>query len=325
MNPSDGNFVDPNTDNLDEFEKLLRGEAKELVEEQAEDDKDVEDDTLATDEDLDEDKEEVKDEADKEPDPEPDPEPKKKSRYQERIDELTDRAKTAERREEDLMRRLQALEEGTKKEPTPEVKPLEVTDGPGPDDKNDDGSDKYPLGEFDPTYIRDLTRFTIKRETEEARAEMKREDEQHKQEAARTALTSEWSDKLSKARETYPDLTETNSNLEETFRGIEPSYGEYLANTIMQMDFGVDVLHYLGNNIEEAKRIAASGPTKATIALGRLEARFADANSEKTITKPRISQTPAPPPSLNKGSTSSTDTPDDTEDLNAFEKKFYIK
>jgi hypothetical protein len=49
------------------------------------------------------------------------------------------------------------------------------------------------------------------------------------------------------------------------FSGIEPSYGEYLAATIMGADNGPEVMYYLSQNIGEAQKIVASGPAAATL------------------------------------------------------------
>ena len=84
-------FVDPNTDNLDDFSALMDGTAKPLesdkedaippvVDAEVEED-DIEDDSLVNAEEQDED--EAEDDGD---DDAPEPEAKPKSRFQERID-----------------------------------------------------------------------------------------------------------------------------------------------------------------------------------------------------------------------------------------------
>lgn len=328
-------FVDPNTDNLDDFSALFHGEAKELEEvkdatpESAEDEDgsvtpegetDAEDDALVeTDDDA---TDEAEDDGDTDA---PEPPAKKKSRFQERIDELTNRAKEAEARERETARKVEEILAREKaKETAAKPEPKADVEGPTPDDLKEDGSEKYPLGEFDPAYIRDLTRFTISQETERAKAEAAQEAEQRKVQEAQAQLATEWSGKLESATERYPDLLEKNAALESTFRDIEPQYGEYLATTIMSMDYGPDVLYYLGNNVEEAKRIAASGPLKATIALGRLEAKFADAAAEKQLQKPKVSKAPVPAP-VNKGTAVNKTVAPDTDDLDAFSAMFFAK
>src|SRR3546814_13887192 len=100
---------------------------------------DLDDDTLDTD--------------DESVDEEETPKPKKKNRFQERIDEVVGKHRETERKLEEALAENARLKNSQKQEdkPTQEVKP---DDGPSPDDKNEDGSDKYPLGEFDKTYIK---------------------------------------------------------------------------------------------------------------------------------------------------------------------------
>lgn len=327
-------FVDPNTDNLDDFSALFHGEAKELTDEvkdatpeSAEDEDapitpegetDDEDDTLV--ETVDEDDTEAEDDGD---DDAPEPQAKKKSRFQERIDELTQQRREADARAKALEAKVDELLKSKEKEAAPEPKSNEAA-GPTPDDVNPDGSEKYPLGEFDPLYIRDLTRFTISQETARAKEEATKEAEARQMEAAQAELTSQWAVKLEKAKDQYPDMLEKNQALVDTFTDLDPAYGEYLAQTIMSMDYGPDVLYYLANNVAEAQRIASSGPTKATIALGRLEAKFADVAAEKQLRKPKVSKAPEPAP-VNKGSAVNKTVPADTDDLEAFSAMFFAK
>jgi len=264
------------------------------------------------------------DTSDPEDDDEPEAEkPKGKQSAQERIRELTAARREAEReaaalREE--FEKLKALVEG-KDKPTaqPEPAPAPSTDGPSPDDLNEDGSEKYPLGEYDPRYIRDLTKYTIKVEREAEDKEKAEAAKAEEAKAAQEALTEEWSEKLTKAQESYPDLRERLNTLDETFADVEPAYGEFLAATVMSMDFGPDVLYYLANNLDEAQKIVKSGPTKAVIALGRLEARFADTEAVK---KPKLSAAPTPPPT-NRGSAPAVGVAPDTDDLDAFAAMYF--
>lgn len=325
-------FVDPDTDDLDLFNDLLHGRAEvPSAKDEADDDDeqednasqndaddeqelDAEDDSLATDEE----EEEVEE-----------PKAKPKNRFQERINELTAKAREKERENEQLRIRLEETLARLDKKPeenTPKpVAQTQTNDGaPTPVDMNEDGSEKYPLGEFDPQFIRDLTRFTIKQETEAAARAQEEARKEQELAAQKQELINQWEEKLTVARERYEDLDVKNSTLESTFRNLDPVYGEYLASTIMGMDYGTDVLYYLGDNIEEAKRIVASGPAKATIALGRLEAKFALLDEEKRADKKfKASKAPMPPARTNKGTSVAVEISDDTDDLDLFSSKFF--
>lgn len=282
----------------------------------------IEDDTLADEDDTEED--ETEDEVDE--DPQPEEKPKKKNRFQERIDELNGKYREEERQRLALEARLAELEAQNKAKPKDEKTETSVDAGPSPDDKTDSGEDKYPLGEFDPNYIRDLTKFTIQQERETAKIEEQARQQEREQQAVVEALEREWQGKMETAQERYPDFQEKSENLASTFEGIDPAYGEYLGAAIMAMDYGPDVLYYLANNPAEAKAIVNSGATKATIALGRLESKFADASTEKQKARPKVSKAPTPPDTRLKGSTAVlSEVPDDTDDLDAFERKLFAK
>ena len=257
------------------------------------------------------------------PDPTVDEAKPKKNRFQERIDELTSKAREAERERDAVLARLEALETKQNTDPTPDKSAVDNT--PQPTDLNDDGTDKYPLGEFDPAYIRDLTRHTLKVEREEF---LKLEAQEEKERAVRAeqlALEASWNVQLESAKERYPDLIEKGQQLVSTFEGIEPAYGEYLTTTIMSMEYGTDVLYYLANNPTEAQKIVDGGARKATVALGRLEAKFAASNEEKETIRPKVSKAPTPPERLNKGSAPASSITPDTDDLDDFEKLLFKK
>jgi len=300
-------------EDVDEAEEDTPDNAHDTSEETPDEDDEDEDDTLAEDEDD---------------EPDEDVKPKKKNRFQERIDKAVGKQRVAERELTSIQERLDAalaelqnLKQDTKPKPTPEAGTN--TSEPTPSDLDEDGNDKYPLGEFDPNYFKDLTKYYLAKDKEEAQtqAEQAREKEQYDQ--VRNELQNNWNEKLEPALERYPDFHEKGEQLLGTFENIDASYGEYLATTLMSMDHGTDVLYYLANNPDEAQKIVDSGPQKATIALGRIESKFFD---EVKPTKSVKSSKAPPPPPRNKGSAAAVaETPDSTDDLDAFAKKFFKK
>ena len=324
--------VDPNTDDLDLFSASFFGQKEAQPEPASSEEDEVEqveesdatDDTHSSEDDaLASDNEDTTDED--EPKDEPEAPKQKKNRFQERIDELTAKAREAERRAEELALKLREQEQPKKNEPTAPVPQAEQV-GPKPDDKNEDGTEKYPLGEFDPNYIRDLTKHTIAAEREAILRQEQEEKRQREIATQQAEIEANWKVKLDSAQERYPDLQEKGQQLVGTFSEIDQAYGEYLSNVIMGMEYGPDVLYYLANHVDEADKIVKSGATAATIALGRLEARFALADEEKSTPRPRVSQAPTPPVHVNKGSAvTKPSVPLDTDDLRAFEKEFFKK
>lgn len=335
------NAVDIDDVNLDEFEQDFFNPKAEVVEEEVVDEE-IGDDHPAADEDEDTDEDETEedesDESDEEDDdeedeePEEDPKPKRNRKSaKERIEELvaktreTERA--ADRREAELLERIKNLEARTDKEESQpkDVKALLPPEAPTPDATGKDGEPLYPLGEFDPLYIRDLTKFTIEQERTAMREQEALDRQAREEQAVRQQIADEWMDRVEEAEKTIPELRDNMKTLTDTFATLEPNYGEYLASTIMISEVGPQIMNYLSQNIGEAQKIVASGPAAATLALGRLEARLLNSSTpqeEKRNTK-QVSKAPAPPTDRARGSGGKFAVAPDTDDLDAFERVFY--
>ena len=325
IEPNETQFVDVDTDDLNAFTTLFNGKAEATpVKEDTPTEEDPEDIDLAPD-DEDTDTDETEDQDDQ---PEPEAQPKKKvNRSQERIDQLTANFREQERiakseREQRVATeaRLAALEAKL----TPAVKTAPTQEGalPDPNTKNEDGSDKYPLGEFDPSYIRDLNRQILREEQAIAKKEQEQEQATRQEQEARDYLQEQWMGKLSTTTEELPDFMDKTMELEAAFDGLNPQYSDYLVQTIKGMDRGPEVLYYFANHLDEAKKFVKLGPQAATMALGRYEALLDAKDAGKKETK--VSKAP-PPPQVNKGSSASKAVTGDTDDLRAFEKAFFKK
>jgi hypothetical protein len=334
LTDDNSNLVDMS---LSDFSKDFFGEDEPVATEtpEAKDDEkndevlENEDDALATDEDESSEKQEdtPEDEDEKSEEEEEKPAKKTKKSFQDRIDELTAKARNEERRAAALEKRLAELEARKPEDAQPAPKPLREqldADAPNPDAKDEDGEPIYKLGEFDPKFIRDLTRHTIEQETKAAKAEAEKTALQQKVEAEQEALKTAWASKVEAAEEDLPDLRDKLTEVEVAFEGIDPQYGEYLAATIMSCDNGPQIMYYLSQNIGEAQKIVASGPSAATLAIGKLDAKFTKpAQEEKRNTK-KVSDAAPPPSSRTRGSGGSkTPVAGDTRDLAAFSREFF--
>lgn len=335
--------------NLDDFSADFFGQKKaepeqtnSEVEEEADNSSDAlndeDQDTQTDDDNLEEDtseedevEETTEDEDTEEDEAEEEQKPKKKSRFQERIDELTAKAREAERREQEARDRIAALEaklnnpdENAEPKPqTPEAKGDAPTP-PKPDDLNEDGTEKYPLGEYDPAFQDALIEFKLEQRLQAAESKrLEREREQQLMQA-RAQVEEQWNGQLDDARQRYDDFDDRLTTLTEMTVEVDPAYGEYLADTIMSMEKGADVLYYLSQNPDEVTKIVNSGARNATIALGRIEAQFGG-SSEKPTKSVRTSKAPPPPPA-NKGAAIARGTvAPDTDDLDAFSQLLFNK
>lgn len=310
--------VDVMTDDLDAFTDLLNGKAAPApeVKEEIVDDIDPGDANSAAEDDTSSDDiaDPDPDEDDKEQKPE-----KKVNRFQERINELTAKAKEAERREADIQRKLDELSARQEK---PDPKPTaqkEVANLPNPDAKNQDGSDKYPLGEFDPAYIRDLNRVIIEEERTAYKEKEQKEEYERNIRKARDEIQAGWVEKLAPVTEQHEDFLEKTLQLENTFEGLDGPYSDYLVQTIKHLEHGPEVLYYLANNLEEAKRVVQGGPLVATLTLGELNSMFKGQVKKEN----KVSQAPPPPQNSTKGTSMKKTVAADTDDLDAFSDVFF--
>lgn len=311
---------------LDAFNDLFHGKTKEAPKDDGQNkDADKEDNESDAPTELEETQEDDEDDANlAQDDDEEDeaPAPKPKSRAEKRIEQLLEAERLAK---EEVARLKSELEKRKEPEAPKATGPSHKDDkAPHPDDKNEDGTDKYPLGMFDEAYQDDRFNYMKEKFVAEQREALEREAEEAKIREAQNQLTAAWNEKLDPARERYPDFTEKGEELLETFADLDPAYGEYLTATIMSMDHGPDVLYFLSSNIDEAERIVKLGPQKATIALGRIEAQFdRDDVGEKAKPRPKVSKA-TPPPPRNRGSNAATpEVTDDTDDLDAFSAKLF--
>lgn len=272
--------------------------------------------------------EENPDETDEDDDDPKANQPKKANRFQERINEVTAARRAAERENEELKAELARLKQKPEENP-PEPKPqggnktdTSAVQGPKPTDLNEDGTEKYPMGEFDPQFLRDTVQHMLTEQQTAQQAEAARLEQQRQASIQQAQLQESWNEKLEVARERYPDFQDKGEQMLSVFEGIDANYGEYLTTTLMEMDAGPDVFYYLANNVEEAKEIVNAGPRKATMALARLEAQLVGTPVNKA-TKPKVTKTSAPPPRLKGSAVSKGSVPLDTDDLAAFSKELF--
>jgi len=257
------------------------------------------------------------------------PEQAKKKTAQDRINELVREREEAKRegdRKLDELRR-EFEDKLAKLSPQEEAKPAIVAGEPTPDDLNEDGTPKYDLGEFDPKYIRDLTKHTLEQERKRISEESAREAEQATQTEAQRELVTKWNEKVESTVTQHPDFMEKGQQLVNSFSGLDESYGMYLTNLLMSMDKGPEVLYYLANNPEEAGQIVNSGAQRATLALGRIEAKFLQTPQQQTP-KAKLSKAPPPAPAQARARGSNgafINVSPDTDDLEAFATEFFVR
>lgn len=250
------------------------------------------------------------------------PETPKRKTVQDRIDEVVRQREELRRESASQIEQLRKELEDFKKGQAPTTDQATAPAEPTPDALKEDGSPVYALGEFDPQFIRDLTRFTLQQERAKVEVEQAETQRQAAVQQAQQALTTEWNGKVTSATQAYPDFVEKSQTLLDGFSGLDPNYAGYLSNVLMSMEKGPDVLYYLSNHPDEATAIVNSGAQKATLALGRIESRFIQ--SDQVAPKPKITKAPAPPVERARGTNGAfISVAPDTDDLDAFEREFF--
>lgn len=321
-------------DNLDSFAAEFFGEnpqpsdnAKSEEAEiapEVEDDAPEQEDTHSADDGATDETEDEQSEDSEETDSDNEQKPKGKNRYQERINELTAKARQAERERDELLRKLNEKPTDPKPEPKAQENTVTASEGPAPTDKNEDGTDKYPLGEFDPRFVKDTIQHALNEQARQQEAKKAEIEKLSAEQQYRATLENTWKEKLEVVQERYPDYQEKGEQMLSVFEGIDPAYGQYLTDTLMEMDAGPEVFYYLANNLDEADQIVNAGPRKATIALAKLEAQLVGSPTAKTPVK-KTTNAPPPPPQMKGSAVSKASIPLDTDDLDAFSKVLFKK
>jgi hypothetical protein len=310
-----------NTDDLDAFTADFFGEkkadseqAKPTAEQDEPEEKTPEDVEAQKDADNEADEAELTEEI---------PDKPKRKTVQDRIDEVVRQREELRRENAAELQKLRDEVAALKKPAGEQVTSQEATE-PSPEALDKDGNPIYALGEFDPQYIRDLTRFTLDQERAKVQAETAESQRVADQQKVQQELQSSWNERVTSATEEYPDFVEKGQELLNGFNNLDPNYAGYLSNVLMNMDKGPDVLYYLSNHPEEAAAIVNSGAQKATLALGRIESRFLQ--SEQDAPKPKITKAPNPPAVRARGTNGAyTGVAPDTDDLDAFSAEYFRK
>jgi TolA-binding protein len=318
---TEGQSVD--TDDLAAFSDEFFGqnksegepETKLPAEQEVKDKPVVETEAQKVDDDNEQDEEELKEEI-------PQEAPKRKT-VQDRIDEVVRQREELRRESQAELQAMRAEIEALKKGPTADTTVAEAAE-PQPDAVDKDGNPIYGLGEFDPQYIRDLTRFTLNQERAKVQAETVEAQKQAVATQEQQALQATWNGKMEAATQEFPDFIEKGQALLNGFNTLDPNYAGYLSNVLMSMDKGPEVLYYLSNHPDEAAQIVSSGAQKATLALGRIESRFLQ--SEQEAPKQKFTKAPAPPAVRTRGTNGAfVAVAPDTDDLDAFQSEFFRK
>lgn len=239
--------------------------------------------------------------------------PKKGRSTAERIKKLTADMRGFQRQaaEVDALRKeIEALKAPKTLTETPKADIVPASEAPDPA--------KYQYGELDPQFMRDTARFEAKAELAAYREDQRRESEQTQQrEAAQrdAAALRDKADSISKAGAAkFDDFDEVV--VEAAKRG-EYTLTKEMFELAAETDAPADVLYHLASNPEEAELVASLPFAKQALWFGRLQVKLT------TPPPPKVPKAPVPLATPVRGSGGRYTVPDDTDDLAAFERKFF--
>ena len=141
-------------------------------------------------------------------------------------------------------------------------------------------------------YHDDRTEYKINKALESHAAKQGQKTQEQK-------VAETWESKVTAFHKAHPDF-------EEVAYDKSVPVTDVMRDAIVTSDIGPEVAYYLGNNVEEAERIAALPPVRQAAAIGKIEAQLArtEQEAEKTekADKPPAAKAPKPPTPVKKPS-----------------------
>lgn len=205
---------------------------------------------------------------------------------------LEDRGKTraelesANRRIDELTRML--VERGA----TPKQAEAQATAQVKHEDAEPDPNDtaKYPEGQFDRAYLRDMSRWTAKQVTQEALSEAQQRAVYAQRQQAETATIQRWQGTVAEAKKRYPDFEQVLERIPTT------PENEPIVDIMMTSPVGNDVVYVMGTNEQAQQAYAmARTPQDRLRVLHHVEAQLIVAKRHAAA-QAKAGQTRAPSP-----------------------------
>lgn len=117
-----------------------------------------------------------------------------------------------------------------------------------------------------------------------------------------------------KGTKDFPDFKDSLATFN-MLGGLNSSDGQKFLQAAIELDEPHKVLHYLGNNPDEAQRVMRLGPTKMAVDLAKLEASI-----NREVKKP-VSKTPAPVRTVDGRASAERDLSDEKLPMDEFMKR----
>jgi hypothetical protein len=223
-----------------------------------------------------------------------------------------DRIKKLTYEREQFRRELEALKAAQK---PAEAAPLTEKPEKGNDTASEaPNPENYRYGELDPQFMRDTAKFEAKVELAAFREELAKQNEAAQQAQAAQREVAALQEKANAiqtvGRAKFDDFDEV------VLSGALAGISKEAAQVIADSDVAAEAFYHLASNPEEAADLFRQPLAKQALWLARFEVKTAAPPPRK------VTQAPEPMQSV-RGSGSRATVPDDTDDLDAFSRKFF--
>lgn len=187
---------------------------------------------------------------------------------------------------DELMRTLMGRSQPEQVQPKPQQTQADTDPEPDPAD-----TAKYPEGQFDRAFIRDMGRWAARQETKTKFDEVRTQAGEAQRQQAEAQAIERWQQTLPEARKRYPDFDDVIERIPTT------PENQPIVRLMMDSPVGNDVVYVLGTQeaAMDAYRRAPNHESRMRL-LYHIEAQIIDAH-RKSQTKPAAATTTkAPPP-----------------------------
>lgn len=254
---------------------------------------------------------------------------------QARIDEITAKHREAERERDAARAELSALK-APKPAPVPRETPAPVVADAEPDPSD---TAKYPGGEYDPKYLREIGRYEARQEFNRLQTERDQRTARDQQRLGVEAKMADFSTRVTAGFKTPKERDAFLETLAPEIQALRPSYVEailnkdydpskpippanVIADQLVEFEHPDRALAYLNDHPDTFQRLLTLHPIAIVREMGRLEERLSAAPPRPAPEAPKHSQARPPIQRVESAPLVADGPPEDESDLDAHVKYY---
>lgn len=167
------------------------------------------------------------------------------------------------------------------------LKELEAKAAPRAEQPQDDIGEEPRPEQFSDMY--EYAKALAEHTAEKKLAERDREEAARKASAEQEAKFKAWSDRVNAAKNDLPDF-------DDMVQSSDVRVSDPVRDAIIESEHGPQILYYLAENNEFAKKLADMSVVSAVREIGKIEARFVNGSKSDPEVKPVVGKSKAPAP-----------------------------